>query len=370
MLYDRLLIMLGPSFALTSFFALTLGIFTFSPACARSDDMMRAAEMDSALDSIVVERLGFYADVFPEILFVALAAGDAWRSSFSIFLALLGDQAKNLDYEHPSHLREDLLYVTKARVQAMLRARESSSSLFKVATDGLAERKYLCVITVNPTDVARDDDAATQHLLGVLQEDQRGHAVQKNQRLDHRHHLEYVLDHEIFHCLDALYIRPIPMSSDERTTEYFHFLNENGADAFAVAMHLKRHGKRSAYPHRLSYIRGLSLFWGDPGHFTYNAIRHVLGSEDDDLRQMTVRDILTLSASIRDQVVGTYEDYVAYELGATEAANVLQEWFALPCRDLRNQHSNHNSISMTDRLLWTSCDCYTTVFGRSSAPSD
>lgn len=359
----RLLVMRRTLFVLISFLALTLGVFTRTPACARSDGLMSASETDSELDSIVVERLAFYAAVFPEILFVALPAGDAWLTSFASFLALLGNQAHNLDYEHPSHLREHLLYVTKARMQAMLRAGESSSSLFQVGADGIAERKYLCAITVNPTGVASDDDVATSHLLGVFRDDASRYTVQKNQRLDHRHHLAYVIDHEIFHCLDALYNRPIPMSSDERTTKYFHFLNENGADVFALAMHLRRHGQLSEFPARLSYIRGLSLFWRDPGHFTYDSTRQMLERENDDLTQMSVRDILALAASIRDQVAQTFDDYVAFELAASEVADLLKEESDMLCREQREKQSNDRGISIADRLLSVSCVCYARVFG-------
>jgi len=347
--------------ALICFLALTQAVALISPVRATPGSLTSLSDEDGELDSIVVTTLAFYADAFPEILFVALPSGDGWLTSFATFLALLGDRAQNLDYEHPAQLRKDLLYVTKARVQAMLRAGESSSSLFRVAADGSAPREYLCAMTVNPSGVASDDEVATRHLLGIFQADAPRYAVPKNQRLDHRHHLEYVLDHEIFHCLDALYNRPIPMSSDERTTAYFHFLNENGADAFALAMHIKRYGQGSEYSGRLAHIRGLSLFWGDPGHFTYDSARRILERENDDLTQMSISDILSLAASVRDRVAPTFGDFLEYELAATEASRALEDGFEPLCRNMHEQRDD-SGLSIRDRLLLTSCTCYATVF--------
>lgn len=158
-------------------------------------------EKQGELDSLVVKKLAFYAQAFPEILFVALPAGDAWLDSFLTLVVLLGDHATDLDYEHPSHAREDLLYVAKARVQAMLRAGESSSSLFRVGADGLAKRENLCAITVNPCGVAKDDDVATWHLLEDLGPDRTPDVVLQERHLDYRHHLEYVLDSHAEHIL-------------------------------------------------------------------------------------------------------------------------------------------------------------------------
>jgi hypothetical protein len=188
--------------------------------------------------------------------------------------------------------------------------------------------------------------------------------VRKNQRLDHRRHLEYVLDHEIFHCLDALYNRPIPMSRDKRTTEYFHFLNENGADAFALAMQIKRCGRGSKYPERLAHIRGLSLFWGDPGHFTFDAARQILEREKNEFEQMSVRDVLALAASIRDRVAPTFRDFLEYESAAMEASRLLEDGFEPGCRNMLEQQRDR-VLSIRDRLLLTSCTCYATVFGPS-----
>ena len=108
--------------------------------------------------------------------------------------------------------------------------------------------------------------------------------------------------------------------------------------------------------------RNVGLFWGDPGHFTFDAARQILEREKNQFEQMSVREILALAASIRDRVAPTFRDFLEYESAAMEASRLLEDGFEPGCRNMLEQRRDR-VLSIRDRLLLTSCTCYATVFG-------
>lgn len=273
-----------------------------------------AAADRSALQGIVDQRLAFYNDAFPEIQFVQLPGGSQALASARVFSQLLGAGASNADYEHPPALREDLLYVTAQRVAFMLRNNDASSALFRPGRGSASTRPYLCVLTLDPAAVALDDRTATAHLLHFSAEELK--RIPAAYRLGHETFLRFVVDHELFHCLDARFNGPIPTSDRTFWAQYMLYRNEHGADAFATAMHLRDHGRATPFVDNILRIRGLSLYNADPEHLTCAAISAVAQEDGGAMRTKEPRDIVALADLVRNRVAPDYNGYLRFRAAA------------------------------------------------------
>jgi len=292
---------------------------------AQTQSIVSAADVgeaaDGSLEQVVEERLAFYNRHFPGIRFVALDGGAQWLDSLSTLYMLLGKDAVNLDYECPQDLHKDLLALCMARVKMMLMDSESSATLFRVGVNSLSDRPVLCALTLDAPAMARDDFHATRHLIPL--DDAVVRRVPRDHWLAHREHLAFVIDHEVFHCLDSYHNRPIPRSSKERWAQYMGCYNENGADAFAMAMHLQRHGRVTRYARDLVRIRGVALYGGDVNHFTYGVLDRLLLAPVGRLASMDVMGVLKYASDLRAAVVPDYDAYLAYRERALQASLVL-----------------------------------------------
>jgi hypothetical protein len=100
--------------------------------------------------------------------------------------------------------------------------------------------------------------------------------------------------------------------------------DESGADAFGIIMNIASHGSVTLYARMLQNIRGLTLLLGDDvDHYTYPAIGAVLQMDPIQLAQTNVQERFQLATSIRNQVVGSYDDYIRYNIAAYCAARQL-----------------------------------------------
>jgi hypothetical protein len=268
-----------------------------------------------ALRAIVERKLGSYRDQFPDIEFVLLSGRDQREQAIVELLWLLGDGAANLDYEHPPELRADLLQVSLARIAVLMRYGASSSALFQVGTNGQSPRPRLCVLTLDACTVAKDDRQATSYMLDLPE--QEFARMPENQHLDADLHLEYVIDHEIHHCLMAHRGEPIPMSTRKFWPGYMQRRNEMAADAYGLAMHILKFGPDSQYVRTLIAVRGLSLMAGDPDHYTPVS----MGATLENLCQQVdsgsaLERALAVATTVRDTLDRGYEDYLKYRYAA------------------------------------------------------
>ena len=277
---------------------------------------------EQSLNTIVDRKLEIYRNHFPEMQFVVLSARDRHEQSMVELLWLLGDEASNLDYEHTPELRADLLAVSLARVAIMLRKHLSSSALFQVGKNGQAQRSQLCVLTLDVCNLASDSRQATFNMLPIP--DQELVRMPDSQHLDADLHMEYVIDHEVHHCLKAHRGEPIPMSTREHWADYMQRRNETAADAYGLAMHILNYGTDSQYVSNLIAIRGLSLLAGDPDHYTPEAMGATLQHLCE--RAEPGPDIdrsLAIAATVRETFIQGYEDYLKFRYAAFQAMTRL-----------------------------------------------
>lgn len=345
---------------LGTFAAYVLAVAAVALPVSSAADIGVEGETNSQPQTAVDRRLQHYNATFRDILFVQLPGGEKWRKSGQVFEELLGRDAVNLDYEHPAELREDLLTASVHRVLFMLHHNASSSALFRVGEGAAATRSHVCVITLDPEAVAQDDLNATAYLLDFpLELLQR---IPAELRLDHKEFLRFLVDHEVFHCIDAHYLGPVPMSEREHWGSYTLYRNENGADAYAAMMHLAEQGERTKFLRNLTRIRALCLYNADPEHATCRAIRAVEHMDPESLAGLTPREVLALANRIRRQVVPDYEHYLGYRAAACQVMGDIG--VTRPDEDAALCHAAAPDADVYRELLASFRSAYSELFGQ------
>lgn len=292
-----------------------LSLVCQAAACADAADVAA-----SQLDRIVEQKRVFYNQNFKEIQFVFLSGGASWTDDIDILYLLLGYQPSNLNYEHPADLRQELMDVSINQLIDMLRNQMPYAALFK-ADKPLGWRENVCVISLDPIAVAADDVVATGFMFeldaAVVEQ------LPAEERLSAEEFLRYLIDHEVFHCLDAFYNGPQPMSHQELWAQYYNFRGENGADAFAFAMNIKQGGRHGDFIQVMKAYRGMSIYGGDPDHWTYDAIQQVEQMPPATLQRASVQDLLSKASEIRDDLLADYAEYLQYRATAFHAMKLL-----------------------------------------------
>lgn len=295
--------------------------FAADTAAVTASSSAESQQQRDRLAQIVLEKLAFYATHYPDIDFVVLdSAGDVTKN-MQILAKILGQDPEPLDYAHPEDMRYTLLISMLIRIELLLQTEVGSATLFAPGEGALARRKRVCIVTLNPWAIAADDRTATRHLLDIPQ--QGFDEISRTRYLDHVSHLRFALDHEIYHCLDANFNGPIPMSHKRYWAGYQMLRNEAGADAFAILMHMMAQGRITQDDRTLKLIRGLSLINGDPDHYTYPAISAALQIDPKQLIDGKVNTCFRLATQIRERVVGSYSDYLRYAAAAERTMRSL-----------------------------------------------
>ncbi|QKT03905.1 hypothetical protein HUS23_08790 [Ectothiorhodospiraceae bacterium 2226] len=283
-----------------------------------------AAEREPAVQACPAEqleqRLGSYAALYPDMRFVNLTGGDATWADLTRLRTLLGPEPVNLDYEHPEDLRETLMRASLGRIHLMLTHQVPSAALFQ-ADRPRDPPDLVCVLTIDPCQAGADDLAATRQLLN-LPDGEFGN-VPEAAYLRKEDFLEFVVDHEVYHCLKAHTVGPQPMSGKPLWAGYHHHLDEKGADAYALARHIKERGRITAFAENVQRIRNLALYTLDPDHFTCDAIERVLALPVDELAARNEHELLELANDLRAELDPGYPGYLAYIASAIEAIDRL-----------------------------------------------
>jgi len=344
---------LGYALLLTLWLALTWAVAAPAAPAQTASEHERRAE----LDQIVLSTLSFYAGKFPDIDFVVIdSSGDVGRN-MSLLARIIGNDPVPLDYEHPEQLRDELLYVTYLRIEILLQEEVGSATLFRPGSGALAKRDNVCIVTLNPWAVARNDRAATRHLLDLPPAAET--PVPEGHHLDADTHLRFALDHEIYHCLDTRFNGGMPRSHREHWAGYMMLRDESGADAFALITQIARQGVITQDAKALREIRGLTLLAGDPDHYTYRTLGAVLKLDPEYLARMDVRQRFRLASDLRDRTVGSYADYMSYARAAAAAIHNLR--VDVPRPPNRQRPADEDAVR---KLIADTRRCYRRLTGR------
>jgi len=266
-------------------------------------------------------RIALYQEQFPTIHFVHLEGGERWHGEMIALVAALQGDVQPLDYRHPPALRESLMEVTLARLVGMLRGNVISSTAFRLPPGSPVGRPNLCVITLNPERLVTDDRESTRDMLELDEEAMTG--LHADRLLDHHAHLDFVIDHEAFHCLDSVLAGGTPLIRRSFDGLYHQFRRESLADTFALAMHLRTQGVVTDYARNITLARALCLRAGGPNHCTSSSLRSLLVQDAAALQTLPVRDILALAGRAVDATLPGYQDYVDEQAAALKAAGHL-----------------------------------------------
>lgn len=293
------------------------------PDCTAADRQRLQARIDSTL--------AHYNASFPEIEFIQLGQPGELPAEMNALERLLGYQPISLDYEHPADVAEELLYLSVERIVNMSLEGLPSATLFKTGEQAASKRGEVCVITLDPCAIAGSDTQATHFMFSLP-----GGSICKiapAYRLDAGRYLQTVLDHELFHCLDSHFNGPQPMSGEDYWDRYWHYRNENGADAYAIALQLARSPANRPYAENYARLRGLSLLDSDPCHFSYFSLQHVLDTEADALAGYSERQLVELAAGIRTRVVPDYPAFLRFwmtSFAVMQELGVEADAYAIP----------------------------------------
>jgi len=269
----------------------------------------------------IERKLDEYSTLFPEIQFVHFEGGERWHGEMVSLMMGLGTDPEPLDFEHPPQLRKELMSVVLDRITRMLRHDIISATTFRRGRDSAIDRPNLCVITINADRLMTDDVETTRYMLDASSEVMdKIHPVRY---LDHKEHLAFAIDHEVYHCLDSVYHGGAPMARDDLDSEYNLLGRESAADAFAMGMHVRAHGQITDYARNVMHIRALWLFSGNPNQGTFETLREILGMEPRTLTAMPVRDQVKLARRTSNETVGAYRDYIKRRVAAFKAAEIL-----------------------------------------------
>ena len=281
-------------------------------ACASDSNDTRVQEIYSSIQ----QKLDFYNKEFPDIQFVHLKNGE-WEKSLQALELFIGYQATSLDYEHPKDLREELLFATVAKIQMMLVNKITSSYLFRVGQLPVASSKHVCIITLDPKTTVYNDEVSTQYFVDLPKEVIRSIPLQSH--IDNQKHLNFIIDHEAFHCIDTYKFGGIPMSNKAYSTRYDTYKRESQADMFAVAMNTHRHRTVTRCSNNMKMLRGLTLINGEPQHYSIEAMQLIIDHSLNKIVDSNPTEIVSLVKNIYKENLPSYANYMEYRVAAINA---------------------------------------------------
>ena len=307
---------------LTLLTTMAIGSTSYAESTTGANDQNETyiSEKRSYLNTLLEDKVEDYRHLYPEIMFMVLQGKNKIMDDMMTLDAALGDLPSSMDYEHPPELREDLMYVSAKRIRMMLQSHAPSASLFKV-DNPIGGQEHVCVLTINPIAVAPDSIGATENLLDLPREVMQN--IPKDILLSPDDYLAFVIDHEIYHCLKSMFVGPQLLSQKELWAEYNLFFNEQGADAYAVAMHIKSRGEVSRFAKNILRIRGMALYSVDPGHMTYRGIEQLLKTPIENIADMSANEVFDLANSIKDHLTTSYDIYVRQLASVVQAMTVI-----------------------------------------------
>mgnify|MGYP001821599961 FL=1 len=300
--------------------AVCLVVFSLITYSSHTDVSAGREEEKAYLDGLLENKLEEYQRVYPKFTFLVLQGGTDLVADMMTFAEVIGHEPVSLDYEHPPELREDLIHVSANRILQMLQYGIPSAALFK-ANAQLGGQDNICVLTINPSAIASSPMLATENLLGMSSSFIKD--IPENLLLLPEDYLAYVVDHEVYHCLQSKFIGPQPISKKELWGDYWHYLSELGADSYALGMHIKGKGSVTSFVTNVNRIRGTVLYTADPNHFTCGAIDQVLSIPPEEISGMSAEEVFALAVKIRNKLSISYDEYLQFMASAVEVMRLL-----------------------------------------------
>ena len=219
---------------------------------------------------IIDEQLSIYGEAYPEIDFVLLYKMEDFNQ-LKPLTSSLGEDVRNVDYEHPDDLRLTLVEAQEYRIALQLMNNNSSATLFKTPNSRLTEKPYTCLITLNTLLLDESALAASRFMYDI--DDEALTSIAESNLINNHDFLVYSIDHEVFHCIDA-YTNGFmyPKTRDPVKSLLERCRAEQRAEIFAAMAHLSRQPTGKKFLLNLANARTLSLLNADVEHYTSDAL--------------------------------------------------------------------------------------------------
>jgi hypothetical protein len=120
-----------------------------------------------------------------------------------------------------------------------------------------------------------------------------------------------------------MFIGPQKMSHKKFAGEHNNFHNEQGADAYAIGMHISNRLEVSAFARNILRIRGMSLYSADPDHLTCKALQQIFKVPVVDIAEMNAKEIFEMANEIRERLAISYDEYIQYLASSIQAMKEL-----------------------------------------------
>ena len=296
----------------------------FSPLVQAISSVTEVISGDVSISSDLISK---YAAAYPEIHFINLAGATGY-DELKILPLQLGDNARNVDYEHPPEARQLLLDAQMDRIAMMMKGGMPSSTLFMNGNNSTFRQGYTCVITLDEKEFMGDPMSSTRFMAGDAYD-----ARAQINVLDNASFLRFTMSHEIFHCLDA-YLNGPPQrqTSSKLKASYYKNRAEQRADLFAALVSMSYSKDANRFIHRLTRYRTFSISDWDIAHYTAPVLKQALALGDEFLLIKNIDKRVAYSMRLADKVVMSFEDYTRFLLLAVNTANTqgIDEVMSLP----------------------------------------
>lgn len=260
----------------------------------------------------IQNRLGDYQKAYTDIEFVLIDSAEDYGQLLPLTESL-GEDVSNLDYQHPETMREELVEVQQYRIGVLLDSGSGSSTLFRTPNAKITSKPYSCLITLNQALLDNNPLAATSLMYGLDEQDLAAMPVELH--IDNDRFLLYMLDHEVFHCVDGymngyLY----PQTSDPLKANRDRSVAELRTEIFASMAHLTRNPGDSRLLRNLSRARTLGLLDWDVEHYTSPALQQLIRQAK--AYKPDIKSLALQATDFAEGVTPSFEDHVGFLVAA------------------------------------------------------
>lgn len=260
----------------------------------------------------IQNRLHDYQQAYTDIEFVLIDSAEDYGQLLPLTESL-GEDVSNLDYQHPDTMRQELVEVQQYRIGVLLDSGSGSSTLFKTPNAKITSKPYSCLITLNQSLLDNNPLAATSLMYGLDEQDLAAMPVELH--IDNDRFLLYMLDHEVFHCVDGymngyLY----PQTSDPLKADRDRSVAELRTEIFAAMAHLTRNPGDKRLLNNLSRARTLGLLDWDVEHYTSAALQQLMRQAK--AYEPDIKSLARQAMDFAEGVTPSFEDHVSFLVAA------------------------------------------------------
>ncbi len=251
-----------------------------------------------------------YSNTYPDIQFFWLKGQEGLEQLLRL-PALLGEGARNLDYEHDDVVRNILNKAQYHRISMMIHKQWPSATLFQTGNDSKLISRHACVITLDPDLFEHDHYSAMRLMIG--DDITNLNRIPAEYQINNADFANFTLHHEIFHCLDAYQNGPLyPKSRDELGSLYSGYRAENRADIYATQTFLSEQSGDDRFLENFTRMRTLCVPAWDLTHCTDKGIQHSLDAISGLAANLSHKKIIDNTDKISTQAIPEYETFTEF----------------------------------------------------------